>query len=206
MISNTTNSKTYWDNKWLGLKDNKTHTRHITSAFRKVGKYIHKNDSVLDFGCGLGEFLEYVSKEIEGLMLFGCDHSDVAMIECTKKLDIGWSNSLDAYDKPIFDVVTCIHTLEHFEEPESWLSNMLNVVVPGGWCVVVLPLEDQPWEEHPKIWTIKDVLDLANQTGLTYRIEMGVEKRMFGNEEGVVKYPNGDLRLEVIIAFKKNEL
>ncbi len=47
-----------------------------------------------------------------------------------------------------WDIVTCIHSLEHVPDPERARSEMVRVTKPGGWLLVVVPQEQEPSAKH----------------------------------------------------------
>ncbi|MBT8241020.1 MAG: class I SAM-dependent methyltransferase [Acidimicrobiia bacterium] len=51
-----------------------------------------------------------------------------------------------------FDFVLCIHVLEHIEDDRSAISALFDIVKPGGWALVSVPLRlDRPTHEDPSI-------------------------------------------------------
>jgi 2-polyprenyl-3-methyl-5-hydroxy-6-metoxy-1,4-benzoquinol methylase len=98
-------------------------------------KQIGSWDSVLDVGAGLGVFL------FELLC-----HGKVCAVEPNKqsqrflkdRLCVSCFDSL--YEVPTtHDVVSCIHTLEHVEDPESFLLNLGAVTQSGGRLFLEVP-------------------------------------------------------------------
>jgi len=63
-----------------------------------------------------------------------------------------------------WDLVTCIHTLEHVPDPERALAEMVRITKPGGWLLVVVPREETPIQKHahncafPTIERLRDFL------------------------------------------------
>ncbi|MBT8240474.1 MAG: class I SAM-dependent methyltransferase, partial [Acidimicrobiia bacterium] len=51
-----------------------------------------------------------------------------------------------------FDLVLCVHVLEHIEDDRSAIGALFDVVKPGGWALVSVPLQfDRPTHEDPSI-------------------------------------------------------
>lgn len=51
-----------------------------------------------------------------------------------------------------FDVVVCIHVLEHIPDDRRGISELFRVLKPGGWALVSVPLLlDEPTREDPSI-------------------------------------------------------
>ena len=52
----------------------------------------------------------------------------------------------------IFDVVLCIHVLEHIEEDRKALRELFRILKPGGWAGISVPIRlDQKTYEDPTI-------------------------------------------------------
>ena len=51
-----------------------------------------------------------------------------------------------------FDVVICIHVLEHISDDAKAISELYRILRPGGWALISVPLLlDQPTREDPSI-------------------------------------------------------
>jgi len=51
-----------------------------------------------------------------------------------------------------FDVVICIHVLEHIQDDAKAISELYRILRPGGWALISVPLLlDQPTREDPSI-------------------------------------------------------
>lgn len=46
-----------------------------------------------------------------------------------------------------WDLVTCVHALEHVAEPEAAIAEMVRVLRDGGWLLIVVPREAEPNKE-----------------------------------------------------------
>lgn len=53
-----------------------------------------------------------------------------------------------AHHDATWDIVTCIHALEHVPDPAVALGELLRVLRPGGWLLLVVPREAEPVAEH----------------------------------------------------------
>lgn len=93
---------------------------------RKYLQYLPQDiTTVLDVGCGFGEFL-YLLRE-KGLEVAGCDIDDTCLRESSrftlvKKADI--QELSKAYPQDSFDLVSCLHTLEHVLHPYTALLEL----------------------------------------------------------------------------------
>jgi len=74
-----------------------------------------------------------------------------------------------------FDVVLCIHVLEHVENDRKALAEIFRVLKPGAWALITVPLLlDEPTREDPSVTRPED------------------RERLFG-EKGHVRYYGKDL-------------
>lgn len=93
-----------------------------------AGIYREKPFSLLDVGCGKGDFLKYMVKKN-----IPCELSGVDLLENTSP-GIKFINadflSLDLTKK--FDVVICLHVIEHFEDPTVFMKKIGSILEKGG--------------------------------------------------------------------------
>jgi 2-polyprenyl-3-methyl-5-hydroxy-6-metoxy-1,4-benzoquinol methylase len=95
----------------------------------KYLEYIPKDVvSILDVGCGLGEFL-FILKE-RGYKVEGCD-IDIVCVKRAKNItevkvaDV--HRLTECYPTNSFDLVTCLHVLEHLKSPYEALNEIKKV-------------------------------------------------------------------------------
>lgn len=92
--------------------------------------YIGK--SVLDYGCGDGEFLSRM--DIDGT---GVDISTVAIDRAKKKFPhLTFKPSLDTFPDGYFDTVFMIDVLEHVPDVCKLLCDMKRLVIPNGHLLI----------------------------------------------------------------------
>jgi SAM-dependent methyltransferase len=62
---------------------------------------------------------------------------------------------LEALDLPdaSFDVVLCVHVLEHVEDDRRALRELHRILAPGGWGVVQVPIQGERTQEDPSVRT-----------------------------------------------------
>ena len=81
---------------------------------------------------------------------------------------------MDAQAEPLpfpdnsFDLVTCLETVEHVEQPERLLAEALRILVPGGLIYVTTPSRKHPNDSDPthiNIQPRKGWLQLMAQLG-----------------------------------------
>jgi SAM-dependent methyltransferase len=103
---------------------------------------------VLDVGCGGGSVATAVKRERPDLEVFGCDLSESALAiarAAPEGVDFrqATAEGLPFGDGEI-DFVWIFDVLEHVDNPERVLREVVRVLKPGGAFHIVLPLEGQP--------------------------------------------------------------
>ncbi|KRL38981.1 class I SAM-dependent methyltransferase [Liquorilactobacillus uvarum] len=129
-------NKAYWDSV--------APTKKFTTTFDYdlIGRYVQKNFSILDIGCGYGRTLSEL-KELGYTDLSGLDLSD-AMIERGKKVDptlnlgVMSNNQIKFKDNSVdaiflLAVLTCI---EKNSDQEILIKEIKRVLRPGGILIV----------------------------------------------------------------------
>jgi SAM-dependent methyltransferase len=96
---------------------------------------------VLDIACGTGQWLAEMAQR--GARTAGIDISERAVAKCKSRLpdaDVrqGLAESLPFSDG-MFDVVTCLGSLEHFLDQPQALREMVRVAKPGARLLILVP-------------------------------------------------------------------
>lgn len=153
--------------------------KYATSlAQRLVDEYNVKNKNIIEIGCGKGDFLLMLAKA-GGNRGIGFDKS----FQKREDLEIGDAEiefvedffSVDYADKPV-DFLVCRHVLEHIQQPNPFLKDIINIVkesnpdiffeVPSGvhtfknmavWDIIY---------EHPNYFTPLSLEYLFEQNGV----------------------------------------
>ena len=102
-------------------------------------KFINKNDQFLDYGCGLGLFLNSLKTYP---LASGCDINEYFAKHCiSKDLDVKHivvNNKLD-YSDSFFDVVLMDNVLEHIKNPNFLISEIYRILKNNGTLIVGVP-------------------------------------------------------------------
>ena len=96
--------------------------------------------SALDVGCGSGATLKVLSREFPRWRLFGLelDHRNHAHLSAIPNLERVYAGSHAEIDHA-FDLVTSIHSLEHFPSPSNVLHSLRAKVADRGHLFLQLP-------------------------------------------------------------------
>lgn len=136
-------STDYYEDYWAKGIGNWTPREKDLSALehRLFEKFIPKQGSVLDFGCGDGSHSgDYIAKT--GRVYTGVDISDSGLALC-KKRGLNAVRFTDDYKVPVeddaFDAVVCFEVLEHIFDPSISVSEIQRVIKNGGSLIGSVP-------------------------------------------------------------------
>ena len=145
------------------------------ARYQKVAKLIPANvKSILDAGCGDGYLLYLSHKRAPDAKLFGFDTEDAGLFFASQKLsEHNVSATLDkgsiydiSYSENSFDLVLCADVIEHLENYNLALKNLMHVLKPGGLLIMSTPLKKPggKWDSyHVKEFTGKELLEICNK-------------------------------------------
>ena len=143
------------------------------------------NSSLLDVGCGTGEFLNYVGRKNPTVQRYGIDLSPKA-VDLTRAIGASATvlNISEQEIGEIYDYVTCFEVLEHIPDAEAALRRLkrafrkqLIISIPNiGFfaCRIRLALLGRfpltncqlHIKEHVRHWTVKDFREWVKLEGL----------------------------------------
>ncbi|MBN8702642.1 MAG: class I SAM-dependent methyltransferase [Bacteroidetes bacterium] len=148
--------------------------------FLEVAKMISANSTVLDIGCGGGEFFKFLDgKNCE---CFGLDKSDFAA-ELLLSKGIKFSKeSIEDFsekNKEKFDYITGFQILEHVKNPGTFLTCLCKMLKKGGTLFIAVP-NNEPYflkydkyhtlnlpPHHMGLWNEESLTKMAPYFGLT---------------------------------------
>lgn len=108
---------------------------------RKLQRFAPR--TVLDVGCGTGELLVWLRRELSGVETWtGVDQSEKTMIANAARDPGAEYAPLDielAHLDRRFDVVICTEVVEHLSKRDAALENLFAMVAPGGHLVLTCP-------------------------------------------------------------------
>lgn len=105
----------------------------------KIACNFYNKPNILDFGCGVGDFLHYAQqKKCE---VTGCDMSDEARIIASEKLGktVLTPEEIFALPCPSFDIITMWHVLEHIENLRFHTEQLHRLLKENGRLVIAVP-------------------------------------------------------------------
>lgn len=113
---------------------------------------------VLDVGCARGDFLRntqiWFGSQVVGLDHF-VDNPLISEIVTSK----------DEVDGE-FDLIACIHTFEHFYDPQAELDWMVSKLAPGGTLLIEVPTVEKITFPHLYIFSEKAIRLMVERTGM----------------------------------------
>jgi SAM-dependent methyltransferase len=118
---------TYWTN----LSGHPPSFEHWDGLLQRFAR----GRALCDVGCGDGKFLEGISKRWEK---HGLELGREAVALCRGRgLDVRLGSPLTADPTRVYDVVTCIDTIEHVLDPRAELAAMARMLRAGGLLFVL---------------------------------------------------------------------
>ena len=101
---------------------------------RLIEKYIPQN-SILDYGCGTGEFL--LEMKNAGWKTYGLEPADKAA-DIARQYGITLLDSLNQLETTV-EVITLWHVLEHIHQPNILLRSLKDHLSPKGYLIIAVP-------------------------------------------------------------------
>ena len=158
------------------LKETELDDRRRYDFFKE--KIAKKN--VLDFGCGVGGFLEMAkqsARNISGVEL------ERALQSSFQERKLNVFSSLEEVQKESlkYDIITAFHVVEHLKNPKEILKDLSQLLTENGEIIIEVPnsndalltlYENEPfknftyWSQHLFLFNKKTMTELIKQTGL----------------------------------------
>lgn len=123
------------------------HGNKLKLVTRAIKSQNENPKNILDVGCASGWFLSELNKEFEKTEAFGIDVYKRAIEYGKKKYKNINLKKADAHKIPYssnsFDVIICNEVLEHVEDPDKVLKEMIRVLKKDG--VLVVEIDTGNW-------------------------------------------------------------
>ena len=116
-----------------------------TKAIQEIQKTVGSkpSPSILDIGCGDGQFLQWLQGTIPGARLHGVDYSAFRIEKARKVFAYEFKQcNLEAglpYQADTFDLLYSGETIEHVYNPDFLLAECFRILIPGGYLVLSTP-------------------------------------------------------------------
>lgn len=140
----------YQSNEYVSHADKKITLMHtlyrIVRAFNLNNKYKliqpalkSKNDLAIDYGCGIGTFLNFVKKKNHHVLGFDISEDARETVMDRYKIPVRKPEEIHDIKDNTVTVITTWHVLEHIYNLNEVVEQFYRVLKPGGTLVVALP-------------------------------------------------------------------
>jgi 2-polyprenyl-3-methyl-5-hydroxy-6-metoxy-1,4-benzoquinol methylase len=149
-ISHTGGSKSLFDKVYVFAR-----TITLGWKLKLINKY-KSTGSILDYGCGTGEFLHHLKNQ--DWTINGVEPSDGARGKATNLLQKPISSSIEKLEESQFHVITLWHVLEHIHELNEKLSSLKSLLKQDGIIFIAVPNHEAPdAQKYGAYWAGYDV-------------------------------------------------
>ena len=146
----------------------------IETVIKKHIKKINPEYKILDIGCGTGGNFNLLAKYSQNII--GLENDPYAIELSKEKYDfnIVQGNLPDniPFSDENFDLITLFDVLEHVDDDETSLKNILAKIKPGGYFLLTVPAYQFLWSDldvindHKRRYTLKELSNKIKQAGL----------------------------------------
>ncbi len=132
----------YYEIEYYEIEHKNWFTNPNIFLFDQISNFIScKNSeaSVIDVGCGKGDFLRFLHKKYPALSLTGIDLSPNTPIEGIKFIEGDISNINFAKQ---YDFVISLAVIEHVKDIKSFINKLYNLCLPNG-HIIIMTINDR---------------------------------------------------------------
>ncbi len=149
-ISHTGGSKSLFDKVYVFAR-----TITLIWKLKLINKY-KPASTILDYGCGTGEFLHHLKSH--GWIATGVEPSESARQKATSLLKTLVFESIDKIKGKEFDVISLWHVLEHIHDLNEKLSSIKSLLKEDGIIFIAVPNHESPdAQKYGAYWAGYDV-------------------------------------------------
>lgn len=192
----TADTPEYWEQHWDQIAEatrlNPANAFRRRLAFGLLDRCAADADmSLLDIGCGTGDFLSAVAARYPGARLAGVDQSNTGLETTARKIpeallmqaDLETPDATPDQLRAWASHAVCSEVLEHVDEPVQVLGHLGNYLKPGGWLVITVPGGPKSAFDvsigHQRHYTAKKIRTDLEQAGYQVRLATGAGFPMF---------------------------
>ncbi len=150
-LSHTDSKKSFFDKIYQVAKEINLREK------KKIIKNYVKKGMVLDYGCGVGDFLNYIKNDYE---INGIEPNENAAKIASTKLDILISNNtnLSNINDGKYDLITLWHVFEHVHELDMLSKELFRILKKEGTLIIAVPnYKSYDAEYYAEYWAAYDV-------------------------------------------------
>ncbi|MCI8210644.1 SAM-dependent methyltransferase [Pseudomonas sp. S25] len=138
-------------------------------------KYAGSFKNFLEIGCGTAFVLEGVGKAFPSAELHGSEYFEEGLVHARKRLPNAQFKQLDATamsEESRYDVIGAFDVVEHIEQDELTLKNLVSALKPGGTLMVSVPQHQWLWSHtdeiacHVRRYSRSEMISKIKATGL----------------------------------------
>jgi len=134
----------YWSNKIKNRALNNDDERHFNLKWPKLKKYLPKQGTIVDFGCGDGEILKKMQTINPNAKYIGLDVSRFALDKASSKLpDVEFHQIIDGGSFPVengsVDFIFSSEVIEHIYDSKNAFLEMNRILRPNGRILLTTP-------------------------------------------------------------------
>ena len=130
----------------------------IKKKFKWIKPYLNNEATILDYGSGTGEFLNYC--KTQGLRTVGVEIAETARQKAISNYNLHVLNPerLNEIEPASVDLVTMWHVLEHLPDLSLSVDRITNKLTPNGFLVIAVPNHESYdanlYEEYWAAWDV----------------------------------------------------
>lgn len=152
--------------KWY-ISQYKDRKSYLSKLWKKIKSYIPKNGKILDIGCGIGIFMEFLKGR--NYDIYGFEISPFALKICKeKKLKVFSGNFKNLKNQNnMYDVIVMMDVIAHIDNLSEYLNVVKKILKIKGILIIKTPLHSKYMFMLAKIFNLinkgKSILHLPAQ-------------------------------------------